>query len=81
MTQTFCGFCSCGAVNYRLTSAPMFVHCCHCKDCQRQTGSAFVLNALIEADRVHIVDGRAAPEVIADRIWAEIQPLLARSSR
>jgi len=44
--------CSCGAVRYRLTSAPMFVHCCHCKDCQRQTGSAFVINALIEADRV-----------------------------
>ena len=57
MRQTFCGFCSCGAVNFRLTSAPMFVHCCHCKDCQRQTGSAFVLNALIEADRVHIVEG------------------------
>ncbi|HEY5237025.1 MAG TPA: GFA family protein [Rhizomicrobium sp.] len=46
------GSCSCGAVKYQLKSAPMFVHCCHCHDCQRQTGSAFVLNALIEADRV-----------------------------
>ncbi len=46
------GRCSCGAVRYQLTSPPMFVHCCHCRDCQRQTGSAFVLNALIEADRV-----------------------------
>jgi hypothetical protein len=46
------GSCSCGTVKYQLTSAPMFVHCCHCHDCQRQTGSAFVLNALIEADRV-----------------------------
>jgi len=46
------GSCSCGAVRYRLASRPMFVHCCHCKDCQRQTGSAFVINALIEADRV-----------------------------
>lgn len=51
------GSCSCGSVKYRLTSAPMFVHCCHCKDCQRQTGSAFVLNALIEADRV-VVEGQ-----------------------
>ena len=46
------GGCACGHVRYRLTSEPMFVHCCHCRDCQRQTGSAFVLNALIEADRV-----------------------------
>lgn len=57
------GACSCGAVRYRLTSAPMFVHCCHCRDCQRQTGSAFVLNALIEADRVELLAG--APEPIA----------------
>src|SRR4051812_17077729 len=41
------GGCACGAVRYRLTSAPMFVNCCHCTDCQRQVGSAFVINALI----------------------------------
>ena len=58
----FSGSCSCGAVRFRMKSAPMFVHCCHCKDCQRQTGSAFVLNALIEADRVEILSG--APEPI-----------------
>jgi hypothetical protein len=46
------GGCACGAVRYRLTSEPMFTHCCHCLNCQRQTGSAFVLNLLIEADRV-----------------------------
>src|SRR3954468_22570170 len=45
------GGCSCGAVRYRLASDPMFVHCCHCLNCQRQTGSAFVINLLIEADR------------------------------
>lgn len=54
---TLSGSCSCGAVKYRLTLRPMFVHCCHCKDCQRQTGSAFVLNALIEADRVELLQG------------------------
>ncbi|SFU09569.1 GFA family protein [Sedimentitalea nanhaiensis] len=47
------GQCGCGAVTYRLMSEPMSVHCCHCRDCQRQTGSAFVLNALIEAERVN----------------------------
>ena len=51
------GGCACGAVRYRMTSAPMFVHCCHCLDCQRQTGSAFVLNAIIEADRVVLDQG------------------------
>jgi hypothetical protein len=55
------GRCSCGAVRFRMKSAPMFVHCCHCTDCQRQTGSAFVLNALIEADRVEILSGETEP--------------------
>jgi hypothetical protein len=51
------GGCACGAVRYRLTSAPMIVHCCHCRDCQRQTGGAFAINALIEADRVEVLRG------------------------
>jgi hypothetical protein len=51
------GGCACGAVRYRLTSDPLFVHCCHCLNCQRQTGSAFVINALIETDRVEILAG------------------------
>jgi hypothetical protein len=51
------GGCACGALRYRLASAPMFVHCCHCRDCQRQTGSAFAINALIETDRVAVLSG------------------------
>jgi hypothetical protein len=51
------GGCSCGAVRYRLSSEPMFVHCCHCLNCQRQTGSAFVINLLIEAGRVEVAAG------------------------
>ena len=61
MTESFDGGCACGALRYRMRSRPMFVHCCHCKDCQRQTGSAFVLNALIEADRVELVAGDPVP--------------------
>jgi len=49
------GGCSCGAVRYRLVSEPLFVHCCHCLNCQRQTGSAFVVNVLIEAARVELL--------------------------
>jgi len=56
-TDSFDGRCTCGEVRYRLTSRPLFVHCCHCTWCQRETGSAFVLNALIEADRVMLSDG------------------------
>ena len=55
------GGCSCGAVRYRLASEPMFVHCCHCLNCQRQTGSAFVVNLLIEADRVEVLAGDPEP--------------------
>lgn len=51
------GGCACGEVRYRLTSSPIFVHCCHCLNCQRQTGSAFVLNMLIEASRVDLLEG------------------------
>ena len=55
------GGCSCGAVRYRLTSEPLFVHCCHCLNCQRQTGSAFVVNLLIEADRVELLGEEPKP--------------------
>jgi hypothetical protein len=55
------GGCACGAVRYRLASAPMIVHCCHCLNCQRQTGGAFVINLLIEADRVELLGGEPHP--------------------
>lgn len=55
------GGCACGSVRYRLGSAPLFVHCCHCTECQRQTGSAFVLNALIETDRIALLAGSPEP--------------------
>ncbi len=60
--ETFEGGCDCGALRYRLESAPLFVHCCHCRWCQRETGSAFVLNALIEADRVTPLAG--TPDIV-----------------
>ncbi len=61
MAENFEGGCACGSARFRLRSRPMFVHCCHCRDCQRQTGSAFVINALIEADRVDVLSGETAP--------------------
>jgi len=58
----FDGGCTCGAVRYRMTSKPLFVHCCHCRWCQRETGASFALNAMIEADRVLLLSGE--PEVV-----------------
>jgi hypothetical protein len=55
--ETHEGGCTCRFVRYRMTSKPLFVHCCHCSWCQRETGSAFAHNALIEADRVHLLQG------------------------
>jgi hypothetical protein len=51
------GGCSCRFVRYRLTGPPLIVHCCHCRWCQRETGTAFALNAMIEADRVELLEG------------------------
>jgi hypothetical protein len=60
--ETFEGGCTCRAVRYRMASRPLFVHCCHCRWCQRESGSAFALNAMIESDRVEILRGE--PEVV-----------------
>jgi len=51
------GGCFCKSVRYTLRAAPMFVHCCHCLNCQAQTGSAFVLNALIESEHIALHSG------------------------
>jgi hypothetical protein len=51
------GGCTCRAVRYRITRSPLIVHCCHCLWCQRETGSAFVLNALLEAEHVVLMEG------------------------
>ena len=52
------GGCSCGYVRYQLLDKPIRVHCCHCTDCQRHTGSAFVLNAIIETSVIKILRGK-----------------------
>lgn len=56
------GGCACGAVRYAMAGPPLIVHCCHCTWCQRESGSAFALNAYIEADRMTLTKG--APEMV-----------------
>jgi hypothetical protein len=55
------GGCDCGVVRYRMETQPLFVHCCHCRWCQRESGASFALNAMIEADRV--VHLNSEPEI------------------
>jgi hypothetical protein len=56
------GGCACRRIRYRMESAPLIVHCCHCRWCQRETGTAFALNAMIEAERV--VHLQSEPQLI-----------------
>ncbi len=56
------GGCDCRYLRYRMETRPLFVHCCHCRWCQRESGSAFALNAMIESDRVRLLAGE--PEIV-----------------
>lgn len=56
----YLGGCTCRSVRYRVTGTPLIVHCCHCRWCQRETGAAFALNALLEAERVQLLQGEVA---------------------
>jgi hypothetical protein len=56
------GGCDCKRVRYRMRTRPLFVHCCHCRWCQRETGAAFALNAMIEMDRIDVLVD--APELV-----------------
>ena len=55
------GQCFCGAVRFRMHGVPMFIHCCHCRDCQKQSGGAFAINGLIESERVEVLQGEPMP--------------------
>ena len=75
MTESFEGGCDCRFVRYRMTDRPLFVNCCHCRWCQRESGASFALNAMIEAKRVELTAGE--PEMVltpsesgkGQRIW------------
>jgi hypothetical protein len=70
------GGCDCGHVRYRMATAPLFVHCCHCRWCQRESGASFALNAMIEADRV--TELGAAPELVRTPSASGAGQLIAR---
>ncbi len=61
MSVTREGGCACGWIRYRIEDEPLVTHCCHCLNCQRQTGTAFAINLMIEVDRVAILNGTPEP--------------------
>ncbi|HWU78382.1 MAG TPA: GFA family protein [Rhodanobacter sp.] len=77
--STFEGACTCGAIRYRMTSSPLFVHCCHCSWCQRESGAAFALNAMIESDRLELLQGE--PELVDTPSNSGKGQLIARCPR
>ena len=73
------GGCDCRAVRYHMESPPLFVHCCHCRWCQRESGAAFALNAMIEADRV--MELGQPPELVQTPSASGAGQLIARCPR
>ena len=73
------GGCDCRQVRYRMTTPPLFVHCCHCRWCQRETGASFALNAMIESDRVTLVSGE--PELVDTPSQSGLGQKIARCPR
>ena len=73
------GGCTCRGVRYRLDGTPLIVHACHCRWCQRETGTAFALNALYEADRVTHLAGE--PEMVVTPSLSGIGQTIARCPR
>lgn len=70
------GGCDCGQIRYQMESKPLFVNCCHCRWCQRETGASFALNAMIESDRVTLLAGN--PEIVATPTASGRRQLIAR---
>ena len=68
MPKKVTGGCACGSIRYQLLDKPMFVHCCHCDNCRRLTGSAFVLNAIIETQTINLLLGKPVAVLAAREI-------------
>lgn len=73
------GGCDCRYVRYRMQTRPLFVHCCHCHWCQRESGASFALNAMIEADRVSLLVG--VPDMVDTPSASGLGQKIARCPR
>ena len=78
MASTKTGGCACGYIRYTLNSTPLIIHCCYCNTCQRATGSAFVLNLLIESKHVSLDKDSGKPIAIRTPSCSSAGQLITR---
>jgi hypothetical protein len=64
------GGCACGALRFALRAPPLFTHVCHCRDCQRRTGSAFSITTIVLRDDLAITSGSLAAKAVSARSTA-----------
>ncbi|MGH6870525.1 MAG: GFA family protein [Rhizomicrobium sp.] len=51
------GGCQCGRIRYRITGKPLDLVVCHCRDCQKQSSSAFGMSLFVAAKNFTITGG------------------------
>ena len=57
MTAPYHGGCQCGSVRYVVKAEPVTLYICHCRDCQKQTASAFAMSLTVRSDQIDITTG------------------------
>jgi hypothetical protein len=51
------GGCQCGAVRYELGGPPLELYCCHCRECQKQSASAFGISVIVPREAFLLTAG------------------------
>lgn len=67
IVEPLTGSCYCGMVTYTMKASPIFVNCCHCRNCQQLSGSAFAINIMIEASNIDITSTAQPQSVTGDK--------------
>ncbi|KAF3077312.1 hypothetical protein CFAM422_000703 [Trichoderma lentiforme] len=73
------GGCPCGHIRYQINLPPLIVQTCHCTLCQRQIGSAFAINAIIESSAINLLPSAplTTPPSKADAAQASSSPAVS----
>ena len=67
LAHSLTGGCQCGEVRYELTGAPHKLYICHCRECQKQSASAFGISVVVRSNHVRLLKGGASTLVTFDR--------------
>jgi hypothetical protein len=58
MTAPYAGGCQCGQIRYEIRAEPLTLYACHCKECQKQSSSAFGMSMPVARDAVILLKGQ-----------------------